>query len=178
MEISDHKDEHHSGDNEVWQDGSRRRGARSFGSRGAFLHKSSGARIAVWLTTTMADSISPECTPLKLEYDACFNSWFEGYLEPAVAASSSSQQARAAYSKAKAEEYQQKCGKLWLNYRECIQARIALLNVQWSCLLTDSAESYQGQGVDGATRPGAQGEPVEGRVFHSLELFVLALLNS
>ncbi|KZV66278.1 hypothetical protein PENSPDRAFT_689151 [Peniophora sp. CONT] len=72
----------------------------------------------------MADSLTPECTPLKLEYDACFNSWFEGYLEPAVAASSSDQRARAAYSKAKAEEYQQKCGKVWLSYRECIQKAI------------------------------------------------------
>ncbi|VDB85172.1 unnamed protein product [Peniophora sp. CBMAI 1063] len=73
----------------------------------------------------MADSLAPECTPLKLEYDACFNTWFEGYLEPAVAASSSDQRTRAAYSKAKAEEYQQKCGKVWLGYRECVQKAIA-----------------------------------------------------
>ncbi|KZV62331.1 hypothetical protein PENSPDRAFT_253602 [Peniophora sp. CONT] len=72
----------------------------------------------------MADSLAPECTPLKLDYDACFNSWFEGYLEPAVAASSSDQRTRAAYSTSKAEEYQRKCGKLWLSYRECIQRAI------------------------------------------------------
>ncbi|KZV60922.1 hypothetical protein PENSPDRAFT_593497 [Peniophora sp. CONT] len=72
----------------------------------------------------MADSLAPECTPLKLEYDACFNSWFEGYLEPAVAASSSDQRTRTAYSTSKAEEYQQRCGKLWLSYRGCIQKAI------------------------------------------------------
>ena len=29
-------------------------------------------------------SLSPECTPLKKRYDACFNLWFEGYLRPAL----------------------------------------------------------------------------------------------
>ena len=29
-------------------------------------------------------SLNPECTPLKHRYDACFNSWFEGYLRPAA----------------------------------------------------------------------------------------------
>ncbi|KAF8812782.1 hypothetical protein BYT27DRAFT_7273261, partial [Phlegmacium glaucopus] len=30
-------------------------------------------------------------TPLKQTYDSCFNSWFEGYLEPAVSTSSSAE---------------------------------------------------------------------------------------
>jgi len=68
----------------------------------------------------MSQSLSPECTPLKQTYDACFNSWFEGYLEPAIAASSSPQ-ATAAYSKKKADEFDQKCGKLWQNYKACVQ---------------------------------------------------------
>lgn len=34
-------------------------------------------------------SLSPECTPLKHRYDSCFNAWFEGYLQPALDASSS-----------------------------------------------------------------------------------------
>lgn len=68
----------------------------------------------------MAQSLSPQCTPLKLEYDSCFNAWFEGYLEPAVAASASSEQ-RASFSKQKADEFQQKCGKVWESYRECVQ---------------------------------------------------------
>ncbi|TFK65062.1 hypothetical protein BDN72DRAFT_846052 [Pluteus cervinus] len=38
----------------------------------------------------MADSLSSECTPLKKEYDLCFNAWFAGYLEPAVRISASS----------------------------------------------------------------------------------------
>ncbi|WRT64953.1 uncharacterized protein IL334_001894 [Kwoniella shivajii] len=35
------------------------------------------------------ESLSPECTPLKHRYDSCFNAWFEGYLQPALAASTS-----------------------------------------------------------------------------------------
>jgi len=72
------------------------------------------------LSCAMADSLSAECTPLKEKYDTCFNAWFEGYLEPAVAASSSE---RAAHSKKKADEFQAKCGKVWEQYRECIQVR-------------------------------------------------------
>ena len=68
----------------------------------------------------MADSLSAECTPLKEKYDTCFNAWFEGYLESAVAASSSE---RTAYSKQKADEFQAKCGKVWEQYKECIQVR-------------------------------------------------------
>ncbi|PPR00748.1 hypothetical protein CVT24_000773 [Panaeolus cyanescens] len=71
----------------------------------------------------MSQSLLPECTPLKKEYDACFNSWFEGYLEPAVAAASS-QEARAAYSKKKAEEFQAKCGKVWESYKACVQQAV------------------------------------------------------
>ncbi|KAG6837166.1 hypothetical protein H0H93_013756 [Arthromyces matolae] len=71
----------------------------------------------------MADSLSPECTPLKLEYDACFNAWFEGYLEPAVAASSSRSQ-REAYSQRKAAEFNEKCGKIWERYRACVQKAV------------------------------------------------------
>jgi len=70
----------------------------------------------------MAHSLEKRCTPLKLEYDSCFNSWFEGYLEPAVAASASPE-SRAKYSKEKAEEYERKCGKIWTSYRDCVQVR-------------------------------------------------------
>ena len=73
----------------------------------------------------MADSLSPECTPLKKEYDSCFNAWFEGYLEPAVSISKQpshqQQRAREEYSRKKADEFEQKCGKLWDAYKGCIQ---------------------------------------------------------
>ncbi|KAA1477748.1 hypothetical protein DENSPDRAFT_748978, partial [Dentipellis sp. KUC8613] len=71
----------------------------------------------------MAQSLADECTPLKLEYDACFNSWFEGYLEPAVSAAASPEQ-RAKYSKQKAEEYESKCGRIWAQYRDCVQKAV------------------------------------------------------
>lgn len=74
----------------------------------------------------MAHSIEERCTPLKLEYDSCFNSWFEGYLEPAVSASASPE-SRAEYSRAKAEEYERKCGKIWASYRDCVQVCFILV---------------------------------------------------
>ncbi|KAF8490255.1 mitochondrial distribution/morphology family 35/apoptosis [Russula emetica] len=71
----------------------------------------------------MAHSLEERCTPLKLEYDSCFNSWFEGYLEPAVSVSASPEN-RAEYSKSKAEEYERKCGKIWASYRDCVQKAV------------------------------------------------------
>lgn len=41
------------------------------------------------LTTTR--SLAEECTPLKKRYDACFNLWFEGYLQPALDAAAQAQ---------------------------------------------------------------------------------------
>ena len=70
----------------------------------------------------MASSLSEECTPLKTAYDACFNAWFEGYLEPAVTVTDAN---RAAYSKQKAEEYDRKCGKIWNEYKNCVQVRFS-----------------------------------------------------
>ncbi|KAF7797690.1 hypothetical protein EIP86_011073 [Pleurotus ostreatoroseus] len=69
----------------------------------------------------MAHSLSDGCTPLKREYDSCFNAWFEGYLEPAVAATPAE---RLQYSQQKAEEYERKCGKIWEQYRSCVQKAV------------------------------------------------------
>lgn len=72
----------------------------------------------------MAHSLSPECTPLKHEYDTCFNTWFEGYLEPAIANANTkghSQSQRIEYSKQKKEEYDRKCGSIWAEYKDCVQ---------------------------------------------------------
>lgn len=77
-------------------------------------------------TANMAHSLSAECTPLKLSYDSCFNSWFEGYLEPTLSPQQQKhkQQHPEEYAKQKAEEYQQKCGKIWDSYRDCVQKAI------------------------------------------------------
>ncbi|KAH9483338.1 hypothetical protein JR316_0005444 [Psilocybe cubensis] len=85
----------------------------------------------------MSQSLSPECTPLKQKYDSCFNSWFEGYLEPAVAAGQSPE-TRAAYSKKKADEFNQKCGKVWEEYKSCIQ--VAVKNRGLDALLQQARE--------------------------------------
>ena len=68
----------------------------------------------------MAHSLAEECTPLKREYDACFNAWFEGYLEPAVSAAATPEQ-RTKFSQEKAAEFERSCGKLWKDYKACVQ---------------------------------------------------------
>jgi len=73
----------------------------------------------------MADSLADECTPLKHKYDSCFNAWFEGYLEPVVGANVSTKEKKA-IAKQKAEEYEAKCGKIWADYRDCVQKAVQL----------------------------------------------------
>ena len=68
----------------------------------------------------MASSLLEECTPLKRKYDACFNAWFEGYLEPAVSASVTPEQ-RTKFSQEKAAEFERSCGAMWREYRDCVQ---------------------------------------------------------
>lgn len=71
----------------------------------------------------MAHSLSSECTPLKQAYDSCFNAWFAGYLEPTLSPHQQREKDKnpEGYQKQKAEEYQEKCGKVWESYRECVQ---------------------------------------------------------
>ena len=95
----------------------------------------------------MAQSLSHECTPLKHAYDACFNTWFEGYLEPAIAHSKNVPQGeRNEYAKKKAEEFEQKCGVVWAQYKECVHVspapffvRVGLVPALYGfwCMLAD-----------------------------------------
>ena len=62
---------------------------------------------------------------MKVQYDSCFNAWFEGYLEPIAA--KATQKEREERAKAKAKEYEEKCGKVWQSYRACLQVRIAFV---------------------------------------------------
>ncbi|KAH9930463.1 mitochondrial distribution/morphology family 35/apoptosis [Epithele typhae] len=71
----------------------------------------------------MAHSLSEECTQLKRKYDGCFNAWFEGYLEPAVSASATAEQ-RSQFSQEKAAEFERNCGRLWKEYRACVQKAV------------------------------------------------------
>lgn len=70
----------------------------------------------------MASSLASECTPLKLKYDACFNAWFEGYLEPVTGAQTS--EAKKDWAAMKAKQYDEQCGKLWESYRTCLQGAL------------------------------------------------------
>ncbi|KAG1747411.1 hypothetical protein EDB19DRAFT_1873086, partial [Suillus lakei] len=70
------------------------------------------------LQEILAHSLSPECTPLKHEYDACFDTWFEGYLEPAIANVNTKgypQGQKIEYSKQKKEESK---------YKYCVQKAV------------------------------------------------------
>ena len=106
----------------------------------------------------MADSLSPECTPLKSKYDTCFNAWFECYLEPAVAVSSSE---RSAYLRQKADEFEAKCGKVWGQYRACVQVRVpsASPHVHGD---DEKVESRDGEGAGEALTTSTRGKPFEG----------------
>lgn len=75
-------------------------------------------------TPAMAESLAPECTPLKQEYDSCFNVWFEGYLEPAISPSATDAQRTAHYQR-KAKEFEDKCGKVYKEYQSCLQVRFS-----------------------------------------------------
>ncbi|OJT02785.1 hypothetical protein TRAPUB_6641 [Trametes pubescens] len=68
----------------------------------------------------MSQSLNNECTPLKREYDACFNAWFEGYLEPALSSAANAEQ-RTKFAQQKAAEFESSCGKVWQEYRKCVQ---------------------------------------------------------
>lgn len=108
----------------------------------------------------MAHSLSPECTPLKKEYDNCFNAWFEGYLEPAVAVPEGE---RAAHSKRKAEEFQQQCGKIWEGYRGCIHVRFSSIGSVLEAYKL--AERAEGKGIGQDVGPGPTRKPVD-RAIH------------
>ncbi|KIK90966.1 hypothetical protein PAXRUDRAFT_150653, partial [Paxillus rubicundulus Ve08.2h10] len=76
----------------------------------------------------MAHSLTPRCTPLKHAYDSCFNTWFEGYLEPAIKHSKDLPQGqRNEYAKQKAEEFEEKCGAIWAQYKGCVQVGATIL---------------------------------------------------
>ncbi|KAG8755493.1 hypothetical protein FRC14_003991 [Serendipita sp. 396] len=78
----------------------------------------------------MAQSISPECTPLKHKYDTCFNAWLESYLSPEVtnaikssstsSNSASNDDAKAHRTRRMAQEYEDKCGAAWKAYNSCV----------------------------------------------------------
>ncbi|KAJ7771062.1 mitochondrial distribution/morphology family 35/apoptosis [Mycena maculata] len=84
----------------------------------------------------MADSLSPECTPLKQQYDSCFNLWFEGYLEPAILPSAPDPQR----TQRKAEEFQEKCGKVYAEYQKCIQSAVKRKGIE--SLLQQAREEH------------------------------------
>ena len=111
----------------------------------------------------MASSLLEECTPLKRKYDACFNAWFEDYLEPAVSASITPEQ-RTRFSQEKAAEYEQQCGKIWKQYKDCVSVSFfnCFMNVlSFRLLRHRCVESSEGQRSQYATRPSEKREPAQ-----------------
>lgn len=56
------------------------------------------------------NSLSEECTPLKQEYDACFNSWFSDK-----------------YLKGVTTDH---CGPLFQKYQECVKVTLCIEDLQ------------------------------------------------
>lgn len=75
----------------------------------------------------MAQSLSAECTPLKIKYDSCFNAWLESYLSPEVVTSASkttnTDDSKAQRTRKMAKEYEEKCGAAWKAYNACVSVR-------------------------------------------------------
>lgn len=108
----------------------------------------------------MAHSLSSECTPLKQSYDSCFNTWFEGYLEPAIAHSRNTPQGqRSEYAKQKAEEFEEKCGGIWDQYKKCVQVSTtqAFHTFDFLMVTTESCTTTRTRGLAGT---GSTGESV------------------
>ncbi|ELU45531.1 hypothetical protein AG1IA_00409 [Rhizoctonia solani AG-1 IA] len=110
----------------------------------------------------MAESLSAECTPLKHAYDTCFNAWFEGYLEPATSSNNKQPSDPSSRAKKMAAEYEEKCGKLWEGYRECVQVRCCSQRYAPPCLISRylTARS-KGEGTYGASRTSTGGASTE-----------------
>jgi len=104
----------------------------------------------------LMSSMSPECTPLKHRYDACFHSWLVDYLAlpgsgtaPAAAqskeSSSSSMWGRGKKEQAPAagqdeaakrqslkERLDGECGGMWEEYRKCVTVSRSR-QAEWRC---------------------------------------------
>ena len=108
-------------------------------------------------------SLPPECTPLKSKYDTCFNAWFEGYLEPAVAVSPTE---RSAYSQQRADEFEANCRKVWEQYRVCVQVCFpsASPRVHGD---DEEVESCDGEGAGVALTTSTRGKPFDGALSSS-----------
>ena len=139
------------------------------------------------------DSLHAPCTPLKRTYDSCFNHWFDEYLRlaapsvPPIASSSSNKPVAAAAAshpsstntsetldkaelerqaklKAKAEEYEQRCGDTWRAYRRCLEVRILSLCFERQYVYnadTRRADRASGEGADNADSGSERGIPSE-----------------
>ncbi|MBW0526991.1 hypothetical protein O181_066706 [Austropuccinia psidii MF-1] len=74
------------------------------------------------------DSLEPTCTPLKKSYDACFNQWFEKYLD-STAKYDSSVDLNRTLARGK-EQYERDCGEKWRRYQSCLQEAIKSRQLQ------------------------------------------------
>ena len=78
------------------------------------------------------ESLSPDCTPLKHQYDGCFNAWFKEYLEIATQGTTNNayEPRNTMFSSAKPyrlaqlrDQYERECGKLFSMYQSCVRVR-------------------------------------------------------
>jgi TRIAP1/MDM35 family protein len=100
----------------------------------------------------MAQSLSAECTPLKIKYDLCFNAWLESYLSPEVTSAvntsttkdSANDDSRAQRNRKMAQGYEDKCGEAWKAYNACVIVSLVDTILDCGSLTVFRTESSQG----------------------------------
>lgn len=123
---------------------------KSFASPAIVVNMTSGQEIPGVLSLGQMNSMSPECTHLKQRYDQCFHNWFKLYLEASTESKIKEEQnkrntdswrsGRASFFtsshsnsqnlEALRAQYEKDCGAFFNEYRECIQVRIMVINIQ------------------------------------------------
>jgi len=71
----------------------------------------------------MANSVNPACNAFKRQYDSCFNTWFEQYLNTSLPSSgNNNSKPDPEVLRSKGKELESKCGDLFKTYRRCIES--------------------------------------------------------
>jgi TRIAP1/MDM35 family protein len=95
----------------------------------------------------MSQSLAPECTQLKHAYDTCFNNWFAGYLQPSSKDEDESGEPQVD-TQQQVKEYQEKCGQVWLEYKDCLQVRPHRCLLPYLFGLSSEQKAVKQKGLD------------------------------
>jgi TRIAP1/MDM35 family protein len=107
---------------------------------------------------------------MKKAYDSCFNHWFDEYLQlaapiPPTAGKGNPkvEEERQAKIKAKAVQYEEKCGATWKAYRDCLEVREhqLQLDVIWLIRFALCQDGLQEKDLKGLIREARQEFPLK-----------------